>query len=122
MERAFSGVNAVDGAIAAAPAGTGSGIRANKLTRAGQVDPHQEKIRQGRQRGSSTTAALLKTALREDRLFFAFQPVVCATTGETDYFECLLRMRDEAGDIVASADFITNIERLGLIGLIDRFV
>jgi EAL domain-containing protein (putative c-di-GMP-specific phosphodiesterase class I) len=86
------------------------------------VDPNQEKIRQGRRRRGSTTGAILKAALREDRLFFAFQPVVCATTGAIDYFECLLRMRDEAGDIVAGADFITNIEHLGLIGLIDRFV
>jgi EAL domain-containing protein (putative c-di-GMP-specific phosphodiesterase class I) len=52
---------------------------------------------------------------------FAFQPVVCAATGVVDYFECLLRMRDEGGTVVASAEFITVIEELGLIGLIDRF-
>ena len=28
-----------------------------------------------------------------NRLLFAFQPVVCAASGEVDYFECLLRMR-----------------------------
>jgi EAL domain-containing protein (putative c-di-GMP-specific phosphodiesterase class I) len=61
-------------------------------------------------------------ALRQDRLLFAFQPVVCAATGKVDYFECLLRMRDEQGNVVGGADFITTIERLGLIGLIDRFV
>lgn len=63
----------------------------------------------------------MKAALRQNRLLFAFQPVVCAVTGEIDYFECLLRMRDEAGSIVAGAEFITSIEHLGLIGLIDRF-
>jgi EAL domain-containing protein (putative c-di-GMP-specific phosphodiesterase class I) len=61
-------------------------------------------------------------ALREDRLLFAFQPVVCAATGKVDYFECLLRMRDEEGVIVSGAEFITIAEELGWIGLIDRFV
>lgn len=65
---------------------------------------------------------MVQAALREDRLLFAFQPVVRAATGEVDYFECLLRMRDEAGNIGAGAEFITTIEHLGLIGLIDRFV
>jgi EAL domain-containing protein (putative c-di-GMP-specific phosphodiesterase class I) len=64
---------------------------------------------------------MVKAALRQDRLLFAFQPVVCAASGKVDYFECLLRMRDEQGNIVAGAQFITTIEHLGLIGLIDRF-
>jgi EAL domain-containing protein (putative c-di-GMP-specific phosphodiesterase class I) len=64
----------------------------------------------------------VQTALHQDRLLFAFQPVVCAVTGTVDYFECLLRMRDEAGGIVAAGEFITIIEELGLIGLIDRYV
>ena len=65
---------------------------------------------------------MLKTALRQDRLLFAFQPVVCATTGKVDYHECLLRMRDERGEIAAGAEFIATVEHLGLIGLVDRFV
>src|SRR6266581_3957710 len=64
----------------------------------------------------------VQTALHQDRLLFAFQPIVCAVTGKVDYFECLLRMRDEAGGIVAAGEFITIIEELGLIGLIDRYV
>jgi EAL domain-containing protein (putative c-di-GMP-specific phosphodiesterase class I) len=65
---------------------------------------------------------MVKAAVREDRLLFAFQPVVCAATGEIDYFECLLRMRREDGEIVSGGEFITTIEYLGLIGLVDRFV
>ena len=64
----------------------------------------------------------MKAALRQDRLLFAYQPVVCAATGRVDYFECLLRMRDEAGNILPGAEFITAVEHVGLIGLIDRFV
>jgi EAL domain-containing protein (putative c-di-GMP-specific phosphodiesterase class I) len=64
----------------------------------------------------------VRAALRRDRLLFAFQPVVSAVTGRVDYFECLLRMRDEEGSIRADAEFVTTVEELGLIGLIDRFV
>jgi EAL domain-containing protein (putative c-di-GMP-specific phosphodiesterase class I) len=66
--------------------------------------------------------AMVKAALRQNRLLFAFQPVVCAATRAVDYFECLLRMRDETGAILAGADFITAVEHVGLIGHIDRFV
>ena len=65
--------------------------------------------------------ATVRAALRQDRLLFAFQPVVCAVTGKVDYFECLLRMRDENGSIVTGAEFVTLVEELGLIGLIDRY-
>ena len=66
--------------------------------------------------------ATVQAALREDRLLFAFQPVVYAATGKVDYFECLLRMRDPEGSIVAGGEFITTIEQLGLIGFIDAYV
>ena len=75
--------------------------------------------------GQNRRAAMctrVQTALRQNRLFFAFQPVVCAATGETDYFECLLRMRDVRGNIIPGSEFITPIEQLGLIGFIDDYV
>jgi EAL domain-containing protein (putative c-di-GMP-specific phosphodiesterase class I) len=75
----------------------------------------------GGRRGLSVGAAV-EAALRQDRLLFAFQPVVCAATGKVDYFECLLRMRDAEGGIVSGSEFITIVEELGWIGLIDRYV
>ena len=74
------------------------------------------------ERHGSAVGAAVEAALREDRLLFAFQPVVCAATGKVDYFECLLRMRDEEGVLVSGAEFITIAEELGWIGLIDRYV
>jgi EAL domain-containing protein (putative c-di-GMP-specific phosphodiesterase class I) len=62
------------------------------------------------------------TALRQDRLLFAFQPVVCAATGRVDYFECLLRMRNIDGRIVAGGEFISTLEQLGRISFIDNYV
>src|SRR5215475_9714804 len=61
-------------------------------------------------------------ALRQGRLMFAFQPVVCAATGTVDYFECLLRIRDEWGSVIPAGEFIAVVEELGLIGRIDRYV
>ena len=73
-------------------------------------------------RRNQAIVASVEKALRQDRLLFAFQPVVCAATGRIDYFECLLRMRDEERGLVACGEFIEAIEQVGLIGLIDRYV
>jgi EAL domain-containing protein (putative c-di-GMP-specific phosphodiesterase class I) len=86
------------------------------------VDQSPANRQQDPRRHGSTIGASVETALRKNRLLFAFQPIVCAATGTVDYFECLLRMRDEAGRIVVGAEFITPVEQLGLIGHIDRFV
>jgi EAL domain-containing protein (putative c-di-GMP-specific phosphodiesterase class I) len=87
-------------------------------------DGHLEAIasRSLRKGRGSAVGAVVEAALRQNRLLFAFQPVVCAATGKVDYFECLLRMRDEEGGLVSGGEFITVIEDLGWIGLIDRYV
>jgi len=86
------------------------------------VGPSQAEIERDGQSRSLAIWARVQAALRQDRLLFAFQPVVCAATGRIDYFECLLRMREVGGGIVAGGEFITTIERLGLIEFIDNFV
>jgi EAL domain-containing protein (putative c-di-GMP-specific phosphodiesterase class I) len=78
--------------------------------------------RSSRERRGLAVGAAVEAALRQERLLLAFQPVVCAATGKVDYFECLLRMRDEKGGIVSGGEFITVVEELGWIGLIDRYV
>ena len=75
-----------------------------------------------RQDCSLALEATLRAALREGRFLFAYQPVVCASSGKVDYFECLLRMRDEQGSIVCGIEFIKTAENLGFIGLIDHYV
>jgi diguanylate cyclase (GGDEF)-like protein len=64
----------------------------------------------------------VQRALRDERLVFAYQPVVAAETGAVDYYECLLRMIDEDGNNVAAGDFMPIIEQLGFIRTIDRYV
>ena len=75
-----------------------------------------------RQRHSLTISEQVRLALREDRIVFAFQPVVAAATGEVDHYECLLRMLTPEGRVVSAGEFVPIIEQLGFIRLIDRYV
>src|SRR5258708_1282489 len=75
-----------------------------------------------RQRRSLSISEEVRAALREERVVFAFQPVVVAETEEVDHYECLLRMRTPEGRIVAASEFVPVIEQLGFIRLIDRYV
>ncbi len=75
-----------------------------------------------RQRQALSIGEKVQAALREDRVLYAYQPIVCAATGEVDYYECLLRMRDEKGRIVAAGEFVPVVEQLGFIRLVDRHV
>ncbi|HZT88347.1 MAG TPA: GGDEF and EAL domain-containing protein [Stellaceae bacterium] len=75
-----------------------------------------------RQRRSLSIGEKVQAALRQERVLFAFQPVVAVDTGEVDYYECLLRMRDEEGRIIAAGEFVPIVEQLGFIRLVDRYV
>jgi EAL domain-containing protein (putative c-di-GMP-specific phosphodiesterase class I) len=86
------------------------------------VDRSDWKAWQNWQRGNQAIVESVDAALRQDRLLLAFQPVVCAATGRIDYYECLLRMRDEERGLITCGEFIEAIEQVGLIGLIDRYV
>ena len=75
-----------------------------------------------RERRHAAIGDAVQAALRQDRVTFAFQPVVSAMTGEVDYYECLLRLRDASGEFLAAGDFIQEIERFGYIRLVDRYI
>jgi diguanylate cyclase (GGDEF)-like protein len=59
-------------------------------------------------------------ALKDNRLVFAYQPIVDAKTRQPAHHECLLRMRREDGSIAAAGQFIPAAEQLGLVRLVDR--
>jgi diguanylate cyclase (GGDEF)-like protein len=59
-------------------------------------------------------------ALNDDRLVFAYQPIVDAKTRQTAHYECLLRMKRTDGTIAAAGQFIPAAEQLGLVRLVDR--
>ena len=68
------------------------------------------------------SATEIVRCLRENRFRLAYQPVVDAKTGVPVFHEALLRMTDQAGEIIAAAHLIPVAEKLGLVRLIDRAV
>jgi diguanylate cyclase (GGDEF)-like protein len=75
-----------------------------------------------RQRRSTAVGDAVQLALRQDRVRFAFQPIVSAETGAVVYHECLLRLRDAGDGVIPAGDFVRDVEQLGYIRLIDRHI
>ncbi|CAA9892631.1 PAS domain S-box/diguanylate cyclase (GGDEF) domain-containing protein [Candidatus Methylobacter favarea] len=65
---------------------------------------------------------VLTQAIAKDHLFFDFQPVVDAKTGETVYCEALLRLRMANGRIALPGEFMPAAERAGLNYDLDYYV
>ncbi|MEE8499430.1 MAG: EAL domain-containing protein [Kiloniellales bacterium] len=59
-------------------------------------------------------------AIKDDRLVFAYQPIVDAVSHEVRYYECLLRMHSPDGRLIAAGEFVPVVERLGLMRALDR--
>ncbi|HEX9665631.1 MAG TPA: EAL domain-containing protein [Thermodesulfobacteriota bacterium] len=64
----------------------------------------------------------IKEALKLDRYTIEFQPVVRLDTEKTEFFEALIRMKADNGQIVFAKSFIHFAERFGLISEIDRWM
>jgi len=76
-----------------------------------------------RRRREMQWAARINNALEEGRFELFRQTILPLQQAETGtHYELLLRMRDEAGKIVAPYDFITAAERYGITPQIDRWV
>src|SRR5262245_38711338 len=62
----------------------------------------------------------IMSALRGDRLVFAYQPIVGARSRKPEHYECLLRLSREDGSFATAGEFIPAAETLGLVRLVDR--
>ena len=67
-----------------------------------------------------TIADEVVAALEDERIVFAYQPIVSAATQRPAHFECLLRIRQPDGGIVPAGQFIPATEQLGIVRLVDR--
>lgn len=65
-------------------------------------------------------ANYLTQAIAENRLRFAFQPVVESKTGQISHYEALLRLFSDDGKITSAGALIPVAERMGMIETIDR--
>ena len=82
--------------------------------------PSQQRLAARKLNAHSATEIV--RCLREERFRLAFQPVVSAVDGVPAFHEALLRMTDQAGEIIAAGHLIPVAEKLGLVRLIDRAV
>jgi diguanylate cyclase (GGDEF)-like protein/PAS domain S-box-containing protein len=64
----------------------------------------------------------IKRALAEESFVVYCQPIADIATGETSQYELLLRMQDEAGQIVPATAFLATAERFDLVQDIDRWM
>lgn len=66
------------------------------------------------------TADEVISALKDDRIVLAYQPIVTSGSHETSHYECLVRMIGRDGSVVSAGQFIPAAEQLGLVRLVDR--
>jgi diguanylate cyclase (GGDEF)-like protein/PAS domain S-box-containing protein len=67
-------------------------------------------------------AGKIKHSITNDNFVLAGQPIVSINTEQTDYYELLLRLQSEDGDLIMPAGFMPAAERFGLLADIDRWV
>ncbi|HBR69286.1 MAG TPA: hypothetical protein DEA55_07930 [Rhodospirillaceae bacterium] len=60
-------------------------------------------------------------AIKDHRVRLAFQPVVDAKTRAVSFYECLVRIIGENGNLMTAAEFIPAVEELGLARVLDRY-
>ena len=84
----------------------------------------EESIDAARQRDDIVGAAeIAMGAITNGDLVLAYQPVVSATgKNRAAFHECLVRVRERSGNLIAAAKFMPAMEKLGLATLIDRQV
>lgn len=71
-------------------------------------------------RRNITLADEVLSALDQNRMVIALQPIVSTSSREPALYECLLRMQRPDGTIVSAGEFIEIAEQIGLSRLIDR--
>lgn len=62
---------------------------------------------------------VIREALKDDRFYLMFQPIVRLTDLSVSHYEVLVRMRDTRGEDIQPGEFIPAAERTGLIHKID---
>jgi len=78
-----------------------------------------QAISDARRRETAVADEIL-AALNQRRVLVAYQPVVAAADGRVAFYEALLRVRREDGEIVGPAEYLPVAEKAGLIDQIDQ--
>lgn len=81
---------------------------------------HSAELIEQRRRSMATGDRVLR-ALKDRRLKLAYQPIVDIGDSQPRMYECLLRMLTDEGEVIAAGSFMSAVEELGLIRLVDRY-
>ncbi len=65
---------------------------------------------------------ILQHAFKTDNIALAFQPLISSKTGETESYECLLRIPDDKGGYKSAGNLIPIAEKMGIIDIVDQYV
>lgn len=65
---------------------------------------------------------LIKSALENDLFSLAFQPIVSLADESEEIYEVLLRLHNEEGKTIDTGELLSAAEKIGMIGLIDRWL
>jgi EAL domain-containing protein (putative c-di-GMP-specific phosphodiesterase class I) len=64
----------------------------------------------------------LKSSIKARLARFAYQPIIECATGSISYYECLLRVPNNDGELVSAGPSILMAEKYGIINCVDRAV
>ncbi len=78
-----------------------------------------DPIKISQRRRNIVIADEVMSALNEDRMRLALQPVVDSKTGKPAFYEALVRMKMPNGTVVSASEFVEDAERLGFSRRID---
>jgi diguanylate cyclase (GGDEF)-like protein len=93
---------------------------ARKDRRRGLALYRHDASRDKRRIADAQLAQNVVAAIAENRMQLAFQPVVCAASGQLAFHEALIRLVDGEGGLREAGSFIAAAERLGLIRMVDN--
>ncbi len=95
---------------------------AKKLPTDGFVSFEPSKDVESERKLNSRCAVEIIHSLKDSRFTLAYQPIFNVHTQEIEYYEALLRMKCESGEIVPAGHLVPIAEKIGLVRLIDRAV
>lgn len=75
-----------------------------------------------RQTATKLKADDIISALNDNRMVLALQPIVSCNSGAPEFYECLVRMRGDDDQLISAAEIVPMAEKLGLMGFLDHRV
>ena len=73
-------------------------------------------------RSNLAVTELVQTAMRQKRVCLHYQPIVDTKSHKPSYYECLIRIFDNEGNVLPAGSFLPIAEKMGLVRSIDRTV